>query len=139
MFEVTIHTDGSCSPNPGPGGWAAILKMGSRGRQISGSSPDSTNNRMELTAVLEGIKALKTPCSVVVVTDSQLVIGWLSLGWRRKNAKCAIIAADIDLAIITGGHEVSFEHVKGHADSPLNNAADGLANAARLSQEDGEV
>lgn len=133
MYQVTIYTDGSCSPNPGPGGWAAILRMGSRGHRLSGSSPDSTNNRMELTAVLEGIKALKAPCSVVVVTDSQLVIGWLSLGWKRKDAKCAAISADIDMAIVMGGHTVSFEHVCGHAGHTLNEAADALANAARVS------
>lgn len=134
MHVVTIYTDGSCSPNPGAGGWAAILSMGSRGRRLSGFAAESTNNRMELTAVLEALKALKAPCTVIVVTDSQLVIGWLSLGWKRKNAGCAAIAADIDMAIIKGGHSVSFEYVKGHMGHTMNEAADRLANEARLLQ-----
>lgn len=135
MNVVTIYTDGSCSPNPGPGGWAAILKMGHRGRCLSGSAADTTNNLMELTAILEGIKALLCACEVVIVTDSQLAIGWLTLGWKRKNAQCARIAADIDMAIIMGGHEVSFEHVKGHAGHTMNEAADRLANSARVTGE----
>ena len=134
MNFVTIYTDGSCSPNPGAGGWAAILSMGQRGKQLSGSHPSSTNNRMELTAILEGIKALLCACEVVVVTDSQLAIGWLSLGWKRKDPKCAAICADIDLAIIWGDHTVRFEHVEGHSGHRWNEAADRLANQARLAQ-----
>ena len=131
MNRVIVYTDGSCYPNPGPGGWAAILTMGSRRKQLSGYLPKSTNNQAELVAVLEGIKALQCACEVVVVTDSRLVIGWLSSGWKRKNHQCAVICAAIDQEVLLKGHSVSFKHVKGHSGVLLNEAADVLAGKAR--------
>lgn len=134
MNEVTIYTDGSCSPNPGAGGWAAILSMGQRGLQLSGSAADTTSNLMELTAILEGLKALQCPCAVSVVTDSELAIGWLALGWKRKNVPCARLCKQIETVIQMGYHCVSWIKVAAHTGNRWNEAADRLANEARLAQ-----
>ena len=130
MTNVVIYTDGACRPNPGPGGWAAVLINGQHEKHLSGGVSDSTNNRMELHAVLEGIKALKKPCAVTITTDSQNVIGWLSLGWKRKVAEIALLCREIDQAIEAGGHQVAFCKVKGHGSDRLNELADALAVAA---------
>lgn len=135
MNIVTIYTDGSCSPNPGPGGWAAILSMGQRGKTLSGSAADTTSNQMELCAIYEGIKALLCPCEVIVVTDSQNAIGWLAEGWRRKNAQCRALCEKIETVIQMGYHHVSWVKVDGHSGHRWNEAADRLANSARVTGE----
>ena len=130
MKHVTIYTDGACRGNPGPGGWAAILSYGERVKVVTGRDQDTTNNRMELVAVFQGLAALKEPCSVTVCTDSQNVIGWLSEGWRRKNPEIARLCHTIDLLVAACGHRVRYEWVKGHSGHPLNERADQLAVAA---------
>lgn len=135
MNIVTIYTDGSCSPNPGAGGWAAILSMGQRGKQLAGSAANSTNNQMELRAIYEGIKALLCPCEVIVVTDSQLAIGWLAEGWKRKDAQCRALCEKIETVIQMGYHHVSWVKVVAHSGHHFNEAADRLANSARITGE----
>ena len=131
MSKVTIYTDGASSGNPGPGGWAAVLTSRSHKKEISGGNPDTTNNQMELQAVLSAICTLRRPCcDVVIVTDSRNVIGWLSQGWKRKNPQIRALCDEIEAAIRTGCHEVSFEKVKGHAGHPMNERADQLAREA---------
>jgi len=128
--SVIIYTDGACSGNPGPGGWAAVLLSRDQEKHLSGGSPATTSNRMELQAMLEGIKVLKRPCRVTIVTDSQNAIGWLSLGWKRKVAEIALLCREIDQVIETGQHKVTFRKVKGHGSDRLNEQADALARAA---------
>jgi len=131
MSKVIIYTDGSCSGNPGPGGWAAVLTSGDHKNEISGGNPDTTSNRMELQAVLSAIYALRRPCcDVVIVTDSRNAIGWLSKGWKRKNPAIRALCQEIEAAIRTGCHEVSFEKVKGHSGHEFNERADQLAREA---------
>jgi ribonuclease HI len=140
-FDVTIHTDGSCIGNPGPGGWAAILtsSMGSRSnyREISGHRPSATNNEMELVAVLEALKALKmTGLSVAIYTDSQNVIGWLSGEYSTKNARIAQLVRDIKTVVECKYLAVDWFYVKGHNGCTNNVRADQLArNRARSYQE----
>ena len=137
-LAVTITCDGSCSGNPGPGGWAAILVQGERRKEISGSAEATTNNRMELMAAIGGLTALKRPCGVTLRTDSQYVITTLAQleqlcanTWRRKGK--AIPSADlVELlygTIAGGEHTVSAERVAGHAGDPDNERADALAKA----------
>ena len=127
---VTIHTDGACSGNPGPGGWSAILTCGEHQKEISGGEPETTNNRMELTAVLKGLHALTKPCQVTIVTDSQNVIGWLSMGWKRNKPEIRQLCAEIDLVVASKQLTISYEKVKGHSGHPMNERADQLAVAA---------
>ena len=134
--RVVIFTDGSCRGNPGPGGWGAILTMGGHEREIWGGDPATTNNRMELTAAIEALDALKRPCHVELHTDSQYVRNgitqWLSLwkarGWRTMT-KGAVKNEDLwrrlDEARLR--HEVDWRWVKGHAGHPMNERADALA------------
>jgi len=133
---VTIFTDGSCRGNPGPGGWGAVLISGERERDIWGGEAHTTNNRMELTAAIEALNALKKPCRVELHTDSQYVKNgitqWLSLwkarGWRTLS-KGAVKNEDLwrRLDEAAGRHQVDWRWVKGHAGHPLNERADGLA------------
>ena len=127
---VTIHTDGACSGNPGKGGWAAILTCGEHQKELSGGLPDTTNNRAELTAVLMGLDAIRVPCQVTIVTDSANVIGWLSQGWKRKNAQIAALCVEIERVIEAKSLTVEFQKVAGHAGHPLNERADQSAVAA---------
>ena len=132
MKRVTLYTDGACSGNPGRGGWGAILIYGSYRKELSGGEPVTTNNKMELTAVIEGLKALNEPCEVDVYSDSAYVVnaflqdwisGWIRRGWKNvKNIELwnALIA-------LTEKHKVHFNKVKGHADDELNNRCDELA------------
>ena len=129
-FQVTAYTDGACSGNPGPGGWGAVLMCGKYEREISGGERETTNNRMELKAVLEVVRALNAPCELFVCTDSQNVIGWLSKGWKRKNPAIRALCQEIEAALKEGSHAIAFEHVKGHSGDPLNERADALAVAA---------
>lgn len=140
MKEVIIYTDGACSYNPGPGGWAAVLLYKGNEKRISGFEPDTTNNRMELTAVLEALKALKEPCSVTVYTDSAYIHNafekgwidkWLINGWKNAS-KQPVENQDIWKAILHAArdHQVKYKKVKGHAYDKYNNICDELARKA---------
>ena len=137
MKHVIIYTDGSCSGNPGPGGWAAVLKYGRHERVLSGAAPDTTNNRMELTAALEALRALKEPCRVSLHTDSAYLArafneGWLD-NWQRKGWRTAskkpVENKDLWEGLLeqAARHQISWIKVKGHADDPINNRVDKLA------------
>lgn len=140
MDEVTVYTDGACSGNPGPGGWAAVLLFGEHKRELSGYQPDTTNNRMEMMAAIEGLTALKRPCSVRLYSDSAYLVdafnkGWLDSwqqrGWRKAD-KQPVLNQDLwqELLRLCNIHQVEFVKVKGHADDPLNERCDELARLA---------
>ena len=133
---VEIHTDGACSGNPGPGGWGVVLRFGKRTRELSGGEPDTTNNRMELTAAIEALDALQRPVTVRLHTDSTYVkdgitkwiLRWKANGWKtagRKPVKNQDLWQRLDEAL--GRHEVTWRWVKGHAGNPGNERADSLA------------
>jgi len=134
---VEIWTDGACKGNPGPGGWGALLRQGHHEKELHGGVPGTTNNRMELTAVIEALKALKRPCEVVVHTDSQYVQkgmrewlpNWKRRGWRTADKK-PVRNADLwqELDALVALHEVEWRWVRGHAGDPGNERADALAN-----------
>ena len=135
--EVTIYTDGACSGNPGPGGWASILMAGGAKKELSGGEANTTNNRMELMAVIEGLRALKRPCKVDVYSDSAYVVNafsqnwidkWVRNGWKN-SAKAEVANSDLwkELISLTTMHNVTFHKVKGHADNEFNNRCDELA------------
>ena len=137
MHQVDIFTDGACRGNPGPGGWAALLVAGKERKEISGAETDTTNNRMELTAVIEALGALKRPCRVVLHTDSQYVMkgitewihNWKKRGWRtaaKDPVKNVDLWKQLDEAVAT--HEIEWKWVKGHAGHDGNERADALAN-----------
>ena len=149
--EVTIYTDGACSGNPGPGGWAAILMAGGAKKELSGGEKDTTNNRMELMAVIEGLNALKRPCKVDIYSDSAYVVKafeqnwidkWIRNGWKN-SAKAEVANSDLwkRLLELTSTHNVTFHKVKGHADNEFNNRCDELAVAEwkRISDGKGNV
>ena len=134
---VEIFTDGACSGNPGPGGWGAVLRFEGREKELSGGEPETTNNRMELTAVIKALSALKEPCTVKLTTDSKYVCdailkewvySWKSKGWRKADKKPAL---NVDLweqlLPLLELHEVEFCWVKGHAGHPENERCDELA------------
>lgn len=143
MKSVQLITDGACLGNPGPGGWACILRFGDRKREMFGSSPHTTNNRMELTAAIEGLSALKEPCQVEVVTDSEYVkngitswiFGWKRNGWKT-SAKKPVVNTDLwmQLDALVAGHRVHWTWTKGHADHEDNNRCDELATRAAREQ-----
>lgn len=124
MKEVTIFSDGACSGNPGPGGWASVLLCNGRERRISGSCESTTNNRMEITAVLEALKVLKFPCYVTVVTDSAYVVNTMTQGWKRN--KNNDLWAELD-KYVYGIHNVKFVWIKGHASNEYNKICDKMA------------
>ncbi|HEY5574992.1 MAG TPA: ribonuclease HI [Anaerolineales bacterium] len=136
--HVIIHTDGACDPNPGPGGWAALLRFKDREKILTGSDPDTTNNRMELTAAIEALKALKQPCRVDFYTDSNyLKLGitewmptWRERNWRRKGGKLANIDLWTALDEIIQRHEINWHWVRGHAGDRDNQRVDRLAREA---------
>ncbi|MCI5923685.1 MAG: ribonuclease HI [Oscillospiraceae bacterium] len=138
--EVTIYTDGACSGNPGPGGWGTILSARGVKKELSGGERSTTNNRMELTAVIRGLQALKRPCKVTVVTDSKYVADAVTLGWAKKwkaqgwmrNKKEKALNPDLweELLTLLSVHEVTFSWVKGHAGHPENERCDEMAVAA---------
>ena len=141
MKNVTVYTDGACSGNPGPGGWGAILEYMGHEKELSGGEPNTTNNRMELTAVIVSLQQLKEPCRVELYSDSRYVIdalekgwvwGWKKRGWIRSNKKPAL-NADLweQLLPLLQIHEVHYHWVKGHADNEYNNRCDALAVAER--------
>ena len=137
MDEVTIYTDGACSGNPGPGGWGAILMLGENRKEISGGSENTTNNIMELTAVIEALKILKRPCKVKIYSDSAYVVnaflqkwiyGWMKKGWKTAGGD-PVKNKELwqELYSLTKTHDVTFIKVKGHADNEFNNRCDEMA------------
>ena len=134
--KVEIYTDGACSGNPGPGGWGVVLRFGEAEKELKGGAAETTNNRMELTAAIEALNALKRPCQVALYTDSvyvkdgitQWIARWKRNGWRtaaKKPVKNAELWQDLDEALAR--HEISWHWVKGHAGHPGNERADELA------------
>lgn len=134
---VEIWTDGACKGNPGPGGWGALLRHGRHEKELCGGEPETTNNRMELTGVIEALKALKRPCHVIVHTDSQYVQkgmsewlpNWKRRGWQTADRK-PVRNADLwqELDALVGRHQVEWRWVRGHAGDAGNERADALAN-----------
>lgn len=135
--EVILYTDGACSGNPGPGGWGALLMWKGKEKEMTGGSPDTTNNRMEMTAVIEGLKALKKPCHVKIHSDSALIVNtfkqgwienWQKRGWKKSNKK-PVENRDLWEAMLKAmePHKIDWIKVKGHADNQLNNRVDELA------------
>lgn len=141
LSHVEIATDGACKGNPGPGGWGAVVRMGTRERELSGGEALTTNNRMELTAAIEGLNALKRPCRVTLSTDSRYVMdgltkwihGWQRNGWRTADKK-PVKNADLWQALLAAAkpHRIEWQWVKGHAGHPENERADALASAAAV-------
>ena len=139
--RVTIYTDGACSGNPGPGGWGALLIHGDKRKELKGGEPATTNNRMELTAAIMALEALKRPCSVDLWTDSQYVRqgvtswlpGWKANGWRTADKK-PVKNADLwqELLAASKAHKIDWRWVKGHSGDPDNERADQLASNAAL-------
>ena len=136
VTQVEIFTDGACKGNPGPGGWAAIIRSGAREKPVSGGEPLTTNNRMELLAAIRGLEALKRPCSVDLYTDSTYVRdgitkwihGWKRNGWKTADRK-PVKNADLwqELVDAAAPHKVEWHWVRGHAGHPENERADQLA------------
>ncbi len=137
MKEVTLYTDGACSGNPGPGGWGAILIYKDYKKEMSGGDRETTNNKMELTAAIEGLRALKEPCRVKLYSDSKYLIdgitkdwarSWRAKGWKKSDGKPAL---NVDLweqiLELDEYHEIEYIWVKGHAGNPYNERCDRLA------------
>ncbi|MBQ5885949.1 MAG: ribonuclease HI [Clostridia bacterium] len=137
MKKIELFTDGACSGNPGPGGWGAILRYNGHEKELCGGEVETTNNRMELTAVIEGLSALKEPCEIELFTDSKYVCdavakrwvySWKANGWKKADKKPAL---NIDLweklLVLLDTHKVNFNWIKGHAGHPENERCDTLA------------
>lgn len=137
MKKVTLYTDGACSGNPGPGGWGAVLCYGAHEKELSGGAAETTNNRMELTAVIEGLSILKESCEVELYSDSKYVIdalskgwvwSWQKNGWKKADKKPAL---NVDLweklLPLLSRHTLHYHWVKGHAENEYNNRCDALA------------
>ena len=137
MKTVTIYTDGACSGNPGPGGWAAILQYGGAEKVLSGGEPETTNNRMELQGVIHALQALKEPCEVELWSDSRYVVdalekgwarSWKARGWRKADKKPALNQDLWEILLaLTETHAVRCHWVRGHAENEFNNRCDALA------------
>lgn len=143
MKKVRLITDGSCKGNPGPGGWACILKFGNHVKEMYGHAPQTTNNRMEIQAAIEGLKALKERCEVTIVTDSeylkngitQWISGWKRKGWRTKDGSpVKNQELWIELDGLVDGHDTHWTWTKGHASDAENNRCDELAQMAATQQ-----
>ncbi len=139
-MQVDIYTDGACSGNPGPGGWGALLRCNGVQKELSGAQAETTNNRMELTAVIMGLKALKKQCEVTIYTDSKYVMqgvlewleNWKKNNWRTSNKKSAVKNVDLwqELDELLKGHDIKWQWVKGHSGHPENELVDALARNA---------
>lgn len=137
MKHVNIYTDGACSGNPGPGGWGAVLEYNGQRREMSGGERETTNNRMELTGVIEALRALKEPCDVTLVSDSKYVIDALTKGWARswrargwvKSDKKPALNSDLWAVLLElcERHTVHCQWIKGHAGHPENERCDAMA------------
>ncbi|MEY2953897.1 MAG: hypothetical protein RLZZ401_1984 [Pseudomonadota bacterium] len=139
MNLIEIYTDGACKGNPGPGGWGVLLQSGAVRKELFGGELATTNNRMEMMAVIEALKALKRPCKVILHLDSQYVLkgitewihGWKAKGWRtaaKEPVKNADLWQAMDALVQSGGHDIDWRWVKGHAGDAGNERADALAN-----------
>ena len=143
MKRVQLITDGACIGNPGPGGWACILRSGEKTKEMFGSEAHTTNNRMEITAAIEGLRALREPCEVEVVTDSEYlkngITTWIK-GWKRNGWKTAarkpVVNQDLWMTLdeLVEKHQIQWTWTKGHADHPDNNRCDELATQAAREQ-----
>lgn len=139
MKQVEIFTDGACKGNPGPGGWGALLRMGANEKELSGGETHTTNNRMEMTAAIRALEALREPCEVSLHTDSKYLIdgitkwihGWKKKGWKNA-AKKPVVNEDLwrELDTIAGKHKVSWHWVRGHSGHAENERVDQLASDA---------
>ena len=140
MNKIVIYTDGACKGNPGPGGWGALLRAADGAeKELCGGEPDTTNNRMEMMAVIEALSALKRPCQVILFVDSQYVLkgmtewlhGWKAKGWRtaaKQPVKNVDLWQRLDALVHQSEHRIEWQWVKGHAGDPGNERADALAN-----------
>ena len=139
MNQIEIYTDGACKGNPGPGGWGAVLMADGSEKELFGGEASTTNNRMELMAVIEALAALKRPCHVILYLDSEYVrkgitewiAGWKARGWRtaaKQEVKNVDLWKRLDAAVFGGGHRIEWRWVKGHSGDPGNERADMLAN-----------
>ena len=148
MKKIILYTDGACSNNPGKGGWGVVLRYNDYQKEFSGYNPNTTNNQMELTAVIEGLKKLKEPCEVAVFTDSAYVCNafkenwidvWKQNGFKNANNK-PISNFELwqELLSLCKTHKVSFNKVKGHSDNELNNLCDKLA-TDEIKRHNGEI
>lgn len=137
MKRVNIYTDGSCKGNPGPGGWGTILEYNGKEREMSGGEPETTNNRMELTAAIMGLRALKEQCEVTLYSDSQYLVNainkgwlenWIAKGWKKSD-KSKVLNDDLwrELADLLGRHNVTLVWVRGHDGHEYNERCDALA------------
>lgn len=140
MKKVTLISDGACLGNPGPGGWAALLRFGEHEKMLSGGEADTTNNRMELSAIIEGLRSLKEPCQVQIITDSKYVMDAFEQGWLkswianrwRTSANKDVKNQDLwqELLAETNRHKIAWSWVKGHSGHPDNEAVDKAARKA---------
>ncbi len=139
MNPIEIYTDGACKGNPGPGGWGVLLKHGSTEKELFGGEKSTTNNRMELMAVIQALTALKKPCDVTLFLDSQYVLkgitewipGWKAKGWRtaaKQPVKNVELWQQLDKLVQESGHRIDWRWVRGHNGDPGNERADALAN-----------
>jgi ribonuclease HI len=143
MNTIDIYTDGACKGNPGPGGWGVFLKSGNIEKELFGGEANTTNNRMEMMAVIQALEALKRPCKVNMYLDSKYVLqgitewihGWKARGWRtasKEPVKNVELWQRLDALVAGGGHDIDWRWVKGHAGDPGNERADALANKGVL-------
>ena len=139
MTDVEIYTDGACKGNPGPGGWGVLLRAGATEKELFGGEASTTNNRMELLAVIRALESLKRPCAVTLHVDSQYVLkgmtewlpGWKAKGWRtasKQPVKNADLWRHLDELVRSSGHRIDWRWVRGHNGDPGNERADALAN-----------
>ncbi len=139
MNQVEIYTDGACKGNPGPGGWGVLLRSGATQKELYGGERETTNNRMELMAVIQALGALKRPCAITLHVDSLYVLkgmtewmtGWKAKGWRtadKKPVKNVELWQQLDELVRGGGHTIDWQWVRGHNGDPGNERADALAN-----------
>lgn len=131
MTSLDIYTDGSVNPNPGFGGWAAVITDSNKTIELTGQMFYTTNNLMELRAILEAVRYVKKPCAITVYSDSQIAVNSLNGGFNPKNPGIVELVKAIRAAVKNGKHAVKFVHVKGHAESELNHRADALAYQAQ--------